>query len=161
MVSMRLFSGEYSAGTLELLQTLPLKPGQVVLGKLLGAVAILAWMERTAENRNELANLCSLLASRSGMAASFGFGPRYLHSTGQLFKAGRNTGRFLLLTGREKVALPLPRRHYDLSELQSAQAAGDFLALSAAERRVVSVGSAGAAAGLARVISLLEVRSQG
>ena len=102
-------------------------------------VAVLAWMERSAAVEELLARLRAAIAERSGVATSLGFGPRYLHSTGQYFKAGPNRGRFLLLTCEEKPAIPIPSRRYDFAALESAQARGDFEVLAERGRRVLQV----------------------
>jgi hypothetical protein len=70
-------------------------------------------------------------------ATTHGFGPRYLHSTGQYHKGGPNTGRFLLLTAPDETTTAVPGTDYSFSVLKQAQALGDFEALVAAGRDVV------------------------
>ncbi|MCL5888024.1 MAG: glucose-6-phosphate isomerase [Actinobacteria bacterium] len=65
------------------------------------------------------------------------FGPRYLHSTGQLHKGGPDNGAFLVITARDKTRIPVPGSPYTLGELYRAQAEGDFMALGAHNRRVM------------------------
>jgi hypothetical protein len=74
---------------------------------------------------------------RSGLATTYGVGPRYLHSTGQFHKGGPNTGVFVLLTAADASATPVPGMHYTFSTLKQAQALGDFEALVANGREVV------------------------
>lgn len=72
-----------------------------------------------------------------GLATTYGVGPRYLHSTGQFHKGGPNTGIFVLLTGADSSATPVPDAGYTFSVLKQAQALGDFDALVANGRQVV------------------------
>jgi transaldolase/glucose-6-phosphate isomerase len=102
-------------------------------------VAVLAWIERSEPVEELFARLRAAITERSGAATSLGFGPRYLHSTGQYFKAGPNRGRFLLVTCEEKPSIPIPGRPYDFAALESAQARGDFEVLAERGRQVVQV----------------------
>jgi hypothetical protein len=68
-----------------------------------------------------------------------GYGPRYLHSTGQLHKGGPNTGLFLLLTADPAEDLPIPGERYSFGTLQRALAFGDYRALVNKGRRVLRV----------------------
>lgn len=67
------------------------------------------------------------------------FGPRYLHSTGQLHKGGRPNGVFIQITGEDKEDMAIPGAGYGFSTLKTAQALGDLQALWDAGRRVVRV----------------------
>ncbi len=67
----------------------------------------------------------------------FGYGPRYLHSTGQLHKGGPNTGVFLLITASLQTDVPIPGEAFSFGTLEQAQAIGDFTSLNAAGRRVL------------------------
>ena len=67
----------------------------------------------------------------------FGYGPRYLHSTGQLHKGGPNTGVFVLMTATPVEDLPIPGETFSFGTLELAQAVGDFAALDAAGRRAL------------------------
>jgi transaldolase/glucose-6-phosphate isomerase len=66
-----------------------------------------------------------------------GYGPRFLHSTGQLYKGGQNTGLFLQLSANHEKDLPIPGKPYSFGTVADAQALGDFRALEAAGRLVV------------------------
>jgi len=68
-----------------------------------------------------------------------GFGPRYLHSTGQLHKGGPNTGVFLIITAGPSEDLPVPGEPYSFGVLEMAQALGDFESLERTGRRAVHV----------------------
>jgi glucose-6-phosphate isomerase len=74
-------------------------------------------------------------ASRT--ATMFGYGPRYLHSTGQLHKGGPNSGVFLLITAEPQPDLPIPGEPFSFGTLELAQAVGDFGALDASGRRAM------------------------
>jgi hypothetical protein len=69
----------------------------------------------------------------------FGYGPRYLHSTGQLHKGGPNTGAFLLITATPRDDLPIPDKPFSFGILEFAQAVGDFASLEKTGRRVLHV----------------------
>ena len=77
------------------------------------------------------------LRQRTGLATTYGVGPRYLHSTGQYHKGGPNTGTFLLFTAKDETTTPVPGEPYSFSTLKHAQALGDFEALVAAGRTVI------------------------
>ena len=76
---------------------------------------------------------------RFGIAAAAGYGPRYLHSTGQLHKAGPNTGVFIQLVCTSDESLPVPGTSYSFRVLADAQADGDLRALLSQDRRVARV----------------------
>jgi len=77
------------------------------------------------------------IRKRSGLATTYGVGPRYLHSTGQFHKGGPNSGVFVLLTAADATATPVPGMPFTFSTLKQAQALGDFEALVANGREVV------------------------
>ena len=68
-----------------------------------------------------------------------GYGPRYLHSTGQLHKGGPNTGVFVLVSATPRVDLPIPGEPFSFGVLERAQALGDFTSLDATGRRAIHV----------------------
>ena len=113
----------------EVLQTL--SPG--------GYVAILAYVPRTSENDRWLQAVRAALRDRHRVATTVGYGPRFLHSTGQLHKGGPPGGVYLQLVGEDPVTLPIPGAAYDFGTLKQAQAAGDLAALRARGRRVARV----------------------
>ena len=69
----------------------------------------------------------------------FGFGPRFQHSTGQVYKGGPNTGVFLQLTCTDTVDLPVPGHAYTFGVVKEAQSRGDFDALAARGRRALRI----------------------
>jgi glucose-6-phosphate isomerase len=76
---------------------------------------------------------------RTRAATMFGYGPRYLHSTGQLHKGGQNTGVFLLITAAPVKDLPIPGKPFSFGTLELAQAIGDFSSLDTTGRRALHV----------------------
>jgi hypothetical protein len=100
-------------------------------------VAILDYLPPDAQRLDQVARLRAALRRRAGVATTYGVGPRYLHSTGQYHKGGPNSGTFLLFTGTDATATPIPGTAYTFSVLKQAQALGDFEALAAADRDVV------------------------
>jgi transaldolase/glucose-6-phosphate isomerase len=72
-------------------------------------------------------------------ATCLGFGPRFLHSTGQAYKGGPNTGVFLQITCDESADLPVPGQTYTFGVVKSAQARGDFEVLASRGRRALRV----------------------
>jgi glucose-6-phosphate isomerase len=77
--------------------------------------------------------------NRTHAATMIGYGPRYLHSTGQLHKGGPNTGVFVLITATPVVDLPIPGEPFSFGTLELAQALGDFASLDATGRRALHV----------------------
>ena len=79
------------------------------------------------------------LRDRLRLATTVGFGPRFLHSTGQLHKGGPNTGLFVQVVDEPAEDVEIPGKPYTFGTLIKAQAAGDLLALRDRDRRVVRV----------------------
>jgi glucose-6-phosphate isomerase len=97
--------------------------------------ALLAYLGPDAALERELQRLRRAVRDRTRAATMFGYGPRYLHSTGQLHKGGANNGVFLLVTATPAEDLPIPGEPFSFGTLELAQAVGDFAALDAAGRR--------------------------
>ena len=102
-------------------------------------VAILAYCQQTPEVDASISLLRQRIAQRYGVATTAGYGPRYLHSTGQLHKGGPASGVYLLLTTDPEPDVPIPGRPYTFGQLAQAQAMGDLQALRAASRPVAWV----------------------
>jgi len=73
------------------------------------------------------------------VATTLGFGPRFLHSTGQLHKGGPNSGVFLQITCDDAEDVPIPGEKFSFGVLKAAQASGDFKVLTDRGRRVLRV----------------------
>ncbi len=102
-------------------------------------LALLAYLPRTPGHAGTLQNLRLRLRDRHGVATTVGFGPRYLHSTGQLHKGGPPSGVFVQIVRDEPVDAPVPGKPYTFAQLKAAQAQGDLEALLARGRRVARV----------------------
>ena len=94
-----------------------------------GYLALLAYVERTPDIERVLEALRNTLRQRTGQATTLGFGPRYLHSTGQLHKGGPETGAFLQLVQQPARDLEIPGAAFSFGQLFAAQSAGDALTL--------------------------------
>jgi len=105
--------------------------------------AILAYVSPNPTVDKEIAAIRKAVVEYCGIATTFGYGPRYLHSTGQLHKGGPNTGLFLQITQDHRDSIEIPRVGYGFAELNYAQYIGDFEALEARGRRVIRVHLAG------------------
>jgi len=101
--------------------------------------AIQAYLSPTQETTVALQNIRLELLKRTRMATTTGYGPRFLHSTGQLHKGGPNSGLFLQIVDEPKIDLPIPETDFDFNSLIRAQALGDYLALQQRGRRVLRV----------------------
>ncbi|WP_433386520.1 glucose-6-phosphate isomerase [Micromonospora sp. KLBMP9576] len=115
-----------------------------------GYLAVLAYLDRFADA--DAAGLRPLLASAGGRPVTFGWGPRFLHSTGQYHKGGPQVGSYLQLTGAVADDLPVPGRPYTFGQLQAAQAAGDRQALAERKRPVVRLHLTDRSAGVAQLL---------
>ena len=102
-------------------------------------IAIQSYLPRTADNQSRLQKVRLRLRDRFKVATTIGFGPRFLHSTGQLHKGGAASGVFIQIVDEPTVDLPIPEREYSFRGLLDAQSAGDLMALRAHGRRVARV----------------------
>ena len=102
-------------------------------------VAVLGFVAGTPDRDELVRELRRTIRRRTGAATTFGYGPRYLHSSGQLHKGGPDTGLFILLTGNAGVDLPIPDSDTSFAALQRAQALGDERVLLERGRRVLRV----------------------
>jgi transaldolase/glucose-6-phosphate isomerase len=100
-------------------------------------VALLAYLGPDPALADELHAIRVAIRERTRAATMFGYGPRYLHSTGQLHKGGPNSGVFLMMTATPREDLPIPGEPFSFGTLELAQAIGDFAALAAAGRRAL------------------------
>jgi len=93
-----------------------------------GYIAIMAYLDRRDDVK--VAELRAILAEKSARPTTFGWGPRFLHSTGQFHKGGQKNGSFLQITGETSTDYEIPGRDYSLRTLLFAQAIGDNRALA-------------------------------
>ncbi len=93
-----------------------------------GYIAVMAYLDR--KDDVAIAELRAILASKSGRPVTFGWGPRFLHSTGQFHKGGQQNGVFLQITGDVKKDIAIPGQIYGFKTLVAAQALGDGKALA-------------------------------
>ena len=104
-----------------------------------GYVAINAFIPETAEAAAEIRWMQRIIRSACGCPAPFGYGPRYLHSTGQLHKGGPPEGTFLFISAEDCEDVAVPGTNYSFGVLKEAQAYGDVLALAEVGRPVLWV----------------------
>jgi hypothetical protein len=117
---------------------------------------MLAYIEETPDHEATIQAIRNHLRDATRSATTTGYGPRFLHSTGQLHKGGADNGLFLQLTAPDKVDLPIPGQSYTFSTLKQAQALGDFRSLATRGRRAIRVDlGANALAGLRRLQELI------
>jgi glucose-6-phosphate isomerase len=101
--------------------------------------SLLAYLGPDPALATRLQALRLAVRDRTRAATMFGYGPRYLHSTGQLHKGGPNTGVFLLVTATPREDLPIPGKPFSFGTLEFAQAVGDFASLETTGRRALHV----------------------
>ena len=92
-----------------------------------------------AEHDESLQALRHAVRDAKHVATCLGFGPRFLHSTGQAYKGGPNSGVFLQITCDDAVELPVPGQRYTFGIVKAAQARGDFQVLAERGRRALRV----------------------
>jgi glucose-6-phosphate isomerase len=119
-----------------------------------GYLAVQTYLDRVADA--SAAVLRTELARRTQLQTTFGWGPRFLHSTGQYHKGGHQNGAFLQLTGALETDIPVPGTGFTLGELQQAQALGDAEVLAAHGRPVLRLHLLDRAAGLVALVHALQ-----
>jgi transaldolase/glucose-6-phosphate isomerase len=120
-------------------------------------VAMLAYIDRTPAHIEAMQALRHMVRDKKKLATCLGFGPRFLHSTGQAYKGGPNSGVFLQITCSDPADLPVPGAKYTFSVVKAAQARGDFDVLADRGRRALRVHLAGGVeAGLKTLAGALE-----
>ncbi len=101
--------------------------------------ALLGYIEMNAEHENLLQELRHSVLENHKVATCLGFGPRFLHSTGQGYKGGANNGVFLQITADDEFDLPVPDQTYTFGVVKAAQSRGDFQVLCDRNRRALRV----------------------
>jgi glucose-6-phosphate isomerase len=102
-------------------------------------VGILAYLNGNKKTHRLLKDLRKKIIAKKNVSTLFGYGPRYLHSTGQLHKGGGNNGIFLILTPSNKPDVKITGKPYTFWQLMSAQNLGDFQALEEKGRTVIKI----------------------
>lgn len=117
-----------------------------------GYIAVMAYLDRESESRLE--ELRQILAEKSGRPTTFGWGPRFLHSTGQFHKAGQPNGSFLQITGSHKIDFEIPGKDFTFATLISAQALGDGRALRNRKYPLVRLHCKERSAGIDQILAI-------
>jgi transaldolase/glucose-6-phosphate isomerase len=102
-------------------------------------VGLLAWIDRNEAHTQILQEIRARLRGGLKTATTLGFGPRFLHSTGQAYKGGPNSGVFLEITATPAHDLAIPGRRISFGQVETAQALGDMAVLGERGRRVLRV----------------------
>jgi transaldolase/glucose-6-phosphate isomerase len=102
-------------------------------------VCVQAFVDPTDENEARIMELVQTIRGRTGCVTTHGFGPRYLHSTGQLHKGGPPIGRFVQVVDDIGAEIPIPGKDFGFGKLICAQAAGDFASLQERGRPIVRI----------------------
>lgn len=116
-----------------------------------GYIAIMAYLDR--KNDKKIRELRLILAQKSGRPTSFGWGPRFLHSTGQFHKGGQKNGSFLQITGETSVDYIIPGRDFTLRTLFFAQAIGDNRVLATRKYPLLRLHLQNRSAGIEQLIA--------
>ena len=101
--------------------------------------AMLAYLAMTDPYEDALQAMRLAVRDRTRVATCLGFGPRFLHSTGQAYKGGPNTGVFLQITCDDATDIPVPGQKYSFGVVKAAEARGDFAVLVERDRRALRV----------------------
>jgi hypothetical protein len=102
-------------------------------------VAFLNYVEELPEIVSKFQEIRTVVRDRTKCATTIGYGPRFLHSTGQLHKGGPGSGVFFQIEAKDKIDFQVPGEPYSFSILKQAQALGDFRALVSRDRRVLRI----------------------
>ena len=101
--------------------------------------ALLAYVQMNQEHHDLLQQIRERVLDSKSVATCLGFGPRFLHSTGQAYKGGSNNGVFLQITSDDAIDLPVPSQKYTFGVVKAAQARGDFQVLLDRGRRALRI----------------------
>jgi hypothetical protein len=123
----------------------PRRPRRSVMHRFVDAVhpgdyiAVSAWAAPTEQRDAALSELRHILTERCGVSVTAAYGPRFLHSTGQLHKGGPAKGHFIQLVDPTPEDVPVPGMSYSFGDLIAAQALGDYEALASRGRPVLQI----------------------
>jgi len=118
--------------------------------------ALLGYIQMNAEHVKQLQAIRLAVRDRKHVATCLGFGPRFLHSTGQAYKGGPNSGVFLQVTCDDALELPVPEQKYTFGVVKAAQARGDFQVLAERGRRALRVHLHDVESGLATLTAAMQ-----
>jgi len=119
-----------------------------------GYVAVMAYLDRSGDR--DLAKLREIIARKSKRPVTFGWGPRFLHSTGQFHKGGQQNGAFLQITGVTNGDVVIPGQSFGFKTLIMAQALGDLRALSKRKYPLLRLHLSDRSAGIAQLLKAAE-----
>ena len=102
-------------------------------------VSIQAYLPRNSQMSASLQKIRKSIQEKTGLATTLGFGPRFLHSTGQLHKGGANNGLFIQITTDVENDIEIPTQGMSFGTLERAQVLGDYVALDGVGRRVMRI----------------------
>jgi len=117
-----------------------------------GYIAVMAYLDRRGDA--DIAELRNILSEKSGRPVTFGWGPRFLHSTGQFHKGGQQNGSFLQITGAISQDFEVPGRDFSFGTLLMAQAVGDYRALGARKYPLLRLNLLERSAGITQLIKV-------
>jgi transaldolase/glucose-6-phosphate isomerase len=118
--------------------------------------AVLGYVQMNAAHDKALQAMRHAVRDKRHVATCLGFGPRFLHSTGQAYKGGPNSGVFLQVTCDDAVDLPVPGQKYTFGVVKAAQARGDFQVLAERGRRALRVHLHDVESGLATLVAAVQ-----
>jgi glucose-6-phosphate isomerase len=149
------FAGDASVGAVEIFgsgsnatEALSQLISQIPEG---GYIAVMAYLDR--KDDVAIAELRAILASKSGRPVTFGWGPRFLHSTGQFHKGGQQNGVFLQITGDVKKDIAIPGQNFGFKTLIAAQALGDGKALASRKYPLLRFNCTNRAMGISELLA--------
>ncbi len=119
-----------------------------------GYVAVMAYLDRRDDKA--ISNVRALLSAKANRPVTFGWGPRFLHSTGQFHKGGQQNGAFLQITGDVLKDIAIPGKNFGFSTLLSAQALGDGNALASRNFPLLRLNLTDRSSGIAKIIETLK-----
>jgi glucose-6-phosphate isomerase len=122
--------------------------------------AVLGYIQMNAEHEKALQGIRHAAREKKRVATCLGFGPRFLHSTGQAYKGGPNSGVFLQVTCDDPLELPVPQQKYTFGVVKAAQARGDFQVLAERGRRALRVHLGDVDAGLHKLTAAIQAALQ-
>ncbi len=152
----RLFADDRNAQTLRADSLVAALRAQFKRAKPGDYIGVLAYVERNPEHVAQIQKLRLLIRDATHLAVAAEFGPRFLHSTGQAYKGGPNSGVFLQITADDRADLAVPGETYTFSTVKAAQARGDFGVLAERGRRALRIHiGADVTAGLQRLTQVV------